>query len=471
MRWLHLFKKFPDVTDVHFPLPYRFKEYWRTLPFDIGEFQNTETYHPRLALMSFGLSLACFTASDLSKGGEANAVGYLAEAGFKNIVASDDYRHQATTTSLGFVFGRRIVKKGKKKTTLIAVGIRGGHYGAEWGSNAKLGNEGPHQGFYEASERIYREFLAYLKLIKAKGDIAVWTSGFSRAGGVASLFADKLSRGLVKGGPSKRFGKAILNLENIYAYTFGAPKAGEWNGDEYSFIHNVVNPEDIVPRLPFASFGFGHYGFEHNLTCPEDKAEEILARLRDEGIDVYMPVFTAMAIDFRHILDPKKRFVEDFTRDGGQTGFLDQMCGLFEAHLTRESYAKFIQDGMVALGSLVDEQSSSPYEKFTSFLKTILDGVLEDYGLFSLVSKVTSDKTDWKSILEPYLDQAIELEPELEDEKDAILIALAGFLHFLSPSRKELVDIYPTLRDKENAKAIAFAHETVRYYMLLLANQ
>ena len=471
MRLFARFRKFPSSCEVRFPLPYRFEEYWRTLSFDIGEFVDSAAYRPKLAMMSFGLSLSCFTAMDLSKGGEANAVSFLKQAGFGKILASDDYRHQATTTSLGFVFGKRVIKEGKKKTTLIAVGIRGGHYGAEWGSNAKLGKEGPHQGFYEASERIYGEFLAYLKAIKAKGTIAVWTSGFSRAGGVAALFADKLSSGLVDGGPSKRFGKAILDLKHIYAYTFAAPKAGEWNGGEYSFIHNVLNPEDLVPRLPFASFGFGHYGYEHNLRCPDEKAEEILSSLQEEGIEVQMPVFTAMAIDFRHILDPKRRFVEDFTRQDGQTGFLDQMCGLIESHLTRAAYAKFIQDGMVALGSLVDEQSSSPYEKFLGFLKILLDGVLEDYGFFSLVGKVTSDKTDWKAILEPYLDEALELEPELEDDKEAILTAVAGFLHFLAPSRKELVDIYPTLRDKENAKAIAFAHETVRYYMLLLANQ
>ncbi len=470
MGFFDRFRKTPDVLPVKFPLSYHWAEYWRSLSFDINEFGDSVVYRPGLAMMSFGFALSCFTAMDLNKGGEVHAVSYLQQAKFRDIKASDDYRHLATTSSLGFVFGRRKVKKNKKKITLIAVGIRGGHYGAEWGSNAKLGKEGPHQGFYEASERIYEEFLSYVRSHKIKGEIAVWAVGYSRAGGVAALFGDKLSRGLVEGGPIRRYGKASLDLHHIYAYTFAAPKAGEWNGDEYTFIHNVINPEDLVPRIPFSSFGFGHYGYEHNLTISPQKAGEILDKLAEEGLEVRMPEFSPMCLDFKHILDPKKRYTEDFSRTDGQTGFLDQICGMFEQRLSRKAYAKFIQDGLVALGSLVDEQSTSPYEKFLGFMKTLLDGVLEDYGFFSLVGKVTSEKTDWKSILEPYLDQALEKEPELEDEREAILTSVAGILHFIAPSKRELLDLYPTLRDKENAKAITFAHEPVRYYMLLLGN-
>ena len=470
MGFLDRFRKVPPILEVRFPLSYHWAEHWRTLTFDIGEFRSAASYRPGLAMMSFGFALSCFTAMDLSKGGEANAVSFLQQARFTNIYASDDYRHQATATTLGFVFGKRVIRQKGRKVTLIAVGIRGGHYGAEWGSNAKLGESGPHQGFYEASERIHKEFLAYLDAIHPKGPIAVWTVGYSRAGGVAALFAHKLSEGLVEGGASRRFGKAILDLQRIYAYTFAAPKSGERNGDVYSYIHNIINPEDLVPRIPFSSFGFDHYGFEHNLRCTDEQAEELIASFQKDGIDVTMPEFVAMAIDFRHILDPKKRYVEDFSRRDGQTGFLDQMCALFESRITRAAYAKYIQEGMIALSSLVDEQSSSPYEKFLGFLKAIFDGVFEDHGFFSILGKVTSDKTDWKSILEPYVERALDLEPELQDDQEAILLALAAFLHYVAPTKRDLLDLYPTLRDKENAKAVTFAHEPIRYYMLLLSN-
>ena len=466
------FRKPIEPIPVNFPLSFHWTEYWRTVSFDLGEFQDPATYRPGLSKMSFAFALSTFTAMDLSKGGEANAVSFLQQAGFENIHAADDYRHQATASSLGFVFGSRLVKKRRfGKYTLVAVGIRGGHYGAEWGSNAKLGKQGSHQGFYEASERIYAEFLQYLASIRAKKKIAVWVVGYSRAGGVAGLFAQKLSRGMVQGGPPKKFGKAILSLDRIFAYTFAAPKSGEWNGDEYGFIHNVINPDDLVPRIPFASLGFTHYGYSHNLIRSEAKDRELIASLNREGIEFTMPEFTAMTIDFRHIFNKERRFTEDFSRKDGQSGFLDQVCGLLSHRINREIYSKYMQDGIIALSGLVDEQTSSPYEKFLSFLKVLLDGAMEDFGVINLVGKMTSEKTDWATILEPYLDQALEREPELQDERKAIHMAVVAFLHYCAPTKREFLELYPTLRDKENTKAIAFAHEPLRYYMLLLENE
>lgn len=472
MRFLSLFKKAKPEVEVRFPLPFRWTEYWRSLSFNIEAFDDPKVYQPKLAMMSFGLALSSFTSMDLQKNGGANAISYLEQARFTKIYASEDYAHQATSSSLGFVFGARKIKKGKKKFLLVAVGIRGGRYGAEWGSNVLLGPTGPHEGFQLASEKLYAEFKSYLERIKAKGDIAVWACGYSRAGGVASLFADELSRGLGENGrTSRRYGKANLDLSRIYTYTFAAPRAGQVNSSCAACIHNVINPEDLVPRVPFASFGFVHYGQEHEFVLSIEKENEILSRLSSEGIEVLPPTFVPMMFDIRHVFNAEKRFKEDFSKTGGQKAFLDDTCALIQDRISREAYAKYIQEGLASVTSLIDEQSQAPYERFAAFMKAVFDGVSENYGTFSLLSKLTSEKTQWKSLLAPYVSKAIEKEPELEDEEEAILTAIAGLLHFLCPSAKDLLALYPTLREKENLAAILFAHEAVRYYMLLLGKE
>ena len=285
------------------------------------------------------------------------------------------------------------------------------------------------------------------------------------------MFADALSRGLVEGGvEARRLGKARLDIGHIYAYAFASPQAGVYNGDEYSFIHNIVNPEDVVPRLPPSSFGFAHYGYEHFLSLSPEKENEILARFKEEGIDLVPPVFVAMSLDIVHVLDPKRRFKEDFGDTGGQKGFIDRIHGLIEERLSRENYARFVEKGAADLAELVDEQSKAPYRRLLSFFKMVLDGLSEHYGVFSLLNKLTSEKTAWKSLLQPSVSKAIESFPELEEKEEEILTSIAALLHFLCPTTKELLAIYPSLREAENLSAILFAHEAIRYYMLLLGS-
>ena len=467
------FHKIPDVSEISYPLPYAGEEHWRKLSFDVKEFADSKVCSPKLAMMSFGFALSCFTAMDLSKSGEANAVRYLELANFTNICASEDYAHHASPTSLGYVFGTRKVKRGKEKFTLVAIGIRGGHYGAEWASNAKLGDDGLHRGFEEASERLLRDFATYLALKKVKGPVYVWICGYSRAGGIAASMAERLTQAINDPSVSilHPFGKAELDQDHLYVHTFAAPRAGYKGCPLRRYVHHFINPEDLVPKIPFIGYGFGRNGICHELAITEEVEEKVMGRLDMEGLIVEKHAFHAMAIDLLHILDKDRRFVVDKDYTGGQKRFLDDLCETMESRLPREAYAKYIQDGLVALGSLVDEQEVHPYEKLASFLRAIFDGVASYYGILALLTKLASEKTQWKSLLRPFVEKAIEDTPELEGQDEAILTTIAGLLHFLRPSAKEMISYYPTIRDVENAKSVVYAHEPVRYLILLLGQE
>lgn len=104
------------------------------------------------------------------------------------------------------------------------------------------------------------------------GKITFWIVGHSRAGATSMLAAKYLTDKYAKLGNSVR------------AYTFEAPLAGvqenivrepyTYNG-KYCNIHNVINKEDIVPRVAPAELGFIRYGTAHYVPGTNDEAEMI----------------------------------------------------------------------------------------------------------------------------------------------------------------------------------------------------
>ena len=58
-------------------------------------------------------------------------------------------------------------------------------------------------------------------------------------------------------------------LSSIYCYTFATPEVTTFDTAHdslYDNIFNIMNPSDMVPRLPLASWGYERYG--HDLWLP-----------------------------------------------------------------------------------------------------------------------------------------------------------------------------------------------------------
>ena len=79
------------------------------------------------------------------------------------------------------------------------------------------------------------------------GDLRLWVSGYSRSAAVANDFAaDAVDSGRFHG---------------VYAYTFATPRTTrEANPDRYHNIFNLINPQDVIPMIPFPEWGFERYG-------------------------------------------------------------------------------------------------------------------------------------------------------------------------------------------------------------------
>lgn len=148
-----------------------------------------------------------------------------------------------------YTFAHKTIKEGKKAgRTLIFIIIRGTPLNSnEWLSNLNINNKentgtGLHEGFLRAASQIHERLVSYLLRYKIDiEDACLLITGHSRGAAVSNL----LSTMLLKDDFFKR--------ENIYTYTFASPNVTTMEDAEeekYSFIWNIVNPEDIVPTVP-----------------------------------------------------------------------------------------------------------------------------------------------------------------------------------------------------------------------------
>ena len=199
---------------------------------------------------------------------------------------------------------------------LVMVAIRGS-YGTEWLSNVKFGlssgvlkdfgiDEGDHEGFSQASDEISSAVFNYVDAeLKADGsseeygDVALLLCGHSRGGATANICAsyfddisdavDSMERGINPDtGVEITSGELAISHGNIYCYTFATPGVTDnstCKDSIYDNIFNILNPADIVPRMPLASWGYARYG--HDLWLPEygmvgfdEKFEQVKATFR-----------------------------------------------------------------------------------------------------------------------------------------------------------------------------------------------
>ena len=157
---------------------------------------------------------------------------------------------------------KRVKNTDGAEKTLYLVSVRGS-YGSEWLSDFNMGDAADyemdaidHEGFMRAANEIVDDLAERLTEDGGGEDIALLFTGHSRGAATANLaasYADDMTMGL----------RVLAPLENIYCYTFATPEVTELDNvheELYDNIFNIMNPSDLVPRLPLASWGYARYG-------------------------------------------------------------------------------------------------------------------------------------------------------------------------------------------------------------------
>ena len=243
---------------------YSGKMYYEDSLFD----HDADVYDTSLATASLSFAMASFASaeeSDQTKKSK-NAEDLLTKLGYKDVAANEYFKEKPGTDSLGCIFGHKTIN-GRE---MIACGIRGGNYGAEWASNFTIGADtegGYHQGFFEGSTIFLDSLKKYISDNGIQGDICLWMVGYSRGGAVCNVSAGRIDEAVNRGeailGSSVSFGK-----KDIYAYCFEAPQGVHYDEDLYpkseifSNIFCIVNSNDVVPKVAMKEFSFTRYGVD-----------------------------------------------------------------------------------------------------------------------------------------------------------------------------------------------------------------
>ena len=219
--------------------------------------------HMATASMSLSHSATKGPAGDDYSVCYGETLSMFRQIGFDNVYVSPSYNIDPTADSVACVIAEKAVESRRGTTNVVAIVLRSGSYCAEWASNFTLGTEGEAAGIAGAADQVVEYLSVFLSqnpdLLSAveEGKVAFWVQGYSRGGGIANLTAKRLVDLYQPGG------------NDVYGYPIdgqmGGVKSAEIPGRDYTVIHNVVNPNDLVPYLAPARMGFKRYGLDHYL--------------------------------------------------------------------------------------------------------------------------------------------------------------------------------------------------------------
>ena len=231
------------------------------------------------AIAACGMTLVDAATTYINNGdytdGAKNIKELYKQIGFDNYYINDGFVNKPTADSIGFIIGEKNMHLNRKgeDVTVLATTIRSANYELEWASNVMLGKTGEAQGFAEAAKQVKESIDNYLtnnglEDDYKEGKVLFWINGFSRGGATANLTAKKLID------QYQPFGNDVI------AYCYEAPQGAvaseELQGRDYRTIHNVVNPNDIVPYVAPSEFGFKRYGVDHYLLNTKWDSENLI---------------------------------------------------------------------------------------------------------------------------------------------------------------------------------------------------
>ena len=226
-------------------------------------------YNQSLATMSLCLALSTYQNEKKEIYFE-NVKNVFGKCGFviegaDNTFQQKNYDIKTGTDTIACSFASKKIGD----STLVAVAVRSGGYGAEWASNLTLGSKGDHFGFNDASNKVYEYLADYVNSRNITGKVKFWITGFSRGGATANLLAAKLDN-TIDSHP-----KITYSKEDVYAYTFatpaGAVKSNNPHSKKYNNIFNIINFHDLVPLVAPSQTGwsFDRYGITKVLPFSE----------------------------------------------------------------------------------------------------------------------------------------------------------------------------------------------------------
>ncbi|MBQ1528261.1 hypothetical protein IIZ77_01265, partial [Candidatus Saccharibacteria bacterium] len=226
--------------------------------------------HPELRAASYALALAGF--ENQADGYPAISVNYklytmLDELGFSE-PESWDTASEPDGHSMGTTVAHKTLESGQN---LVVVVPRSYNYMTEWLSNFNVGATGDHAGFSESAGLVAGRLEQYINNYNLENN-KIWIVGYSRGGAVVDLVAREINQNLATYSVAE---------EDLYAYTFGAPRASIVE-TKYANIHDVKDGDDLLLGYLFPKqWGFYNTGVYEEIHEADLEIETYAVNIED----------------------------------------------------------------------------------------------------------------------------------------------------------------------------------------------
>lgn len=365
--------------------------------------------HPELRALSYALALA---------GYENQADGYpsspsnpnpklynlLDQMGFFDY-QSWDIKSEPDGHSMGVTIGHKTLPSGQE---LIVVAPRNYNYMTEWLSNFDIGTTGDHAGFSESASYVKNDFDAYLST-RDIADYKLWVVGYSRGGAVIDLFAKSINENLTS---------YKLASDDIYAYTFGAPRASV-TAPGFTNIHDVKDGNDLLLGNVFPEL----WGFHNTGTYEEIHPADLEISTSVINIsDLVNPTTAA------NILSSNQGLTEPAGTMNGREFMDSWMQFVTDNGLTREYFDTEVKAPLSAIMKLYQMRTLDKQGEFTGFISDTsngLAGMVAGNAFYDLMVNYGGDLANFPA----YLDLVKVLKGTAEDtDVDELITILTDYM-------------------------------------------
>jgi|GEM_PF-6949280 hypothetical protein len=236
---------------------------------------DSMAYNRKLSTFSY---YVCNSSYETARGSvtnqSRNLEQLLEDNGFTHFEVNQDYKKEASMDSSAVACAYKTIRDGGKTYTLLAIIPRSGTFKAEFERSlylSKSGNDtGDHAGYLGCANKIIDFVGEYNKRNGIKGDVKVYTTGYSGGAGVCDLFAAELIRH-----PKTVLGSRVkFDPSNLYCYNFSplriASLSSEPKNSKYDCIHNIYDKADLLMHLITAD-KFDRYGTDYYYRDGVDK--------------------------------------------------------------------------------------------------------------------------------------------------------------------------------------------------------
>ena len=296
---------------------------------------------------------------------------YFTTLDFQNFDTNEDYVSRSRFDTIGVAAASKTLteKATGESYTVIAVVPRSGNYFQEWSNNIWLGDgtksDYMHEGWYNAANKMISFVKKYVKKYNITGKVKLWMSGFSRGGATVNLAAGLLDNMIDKGQTIFDNG-ATLAHDDIFAYTFEAPQGANVNSKTvkkpkdkiYNNIWNIVNPNDLVPKVAMAGFGFTRFGTDKFITTRFFDPE-----CYETNRETFKKLYTGIggnwndykADDFQMYGIPSRNIIKNHLLGMATGGLISYVYAMYKAKWIEPDNTKANYDANIACTILLEE--------------------------------------------------------------------------------------------------------------------